>query len=255
MQTDNAFEMWQARASLQYTDPLGKEDVPPPPNVRHYLEAGTQHTTVIQPTRGGSCQQLSNPNRYQEALRALVLAMQRWIADGKEPPASRYPRIADGTLVPSAQIGFPRIPGVRYIGALNHKAVNDFSVQPPRHVENTDYTVLVPKVDADGNDIPGVRSLAIQVPVATYTGWNMRTSGAMDDLLCGNGSYIPFAKTAAERGNDPRASVQERYANRQAYVDKVKAAGVDLMREGFLLQEDYERMVEEARHADIGLPR
>jgi hypothetical protein len=255
MQTDNAFEVWQARASLVYTDPLGRHDVAPPENVRYYLQAGSQHTLVQRPSSDAGCQQLSNPHRYLDALRALTVAMQAWVSTGKQPPASRYPRLSDNTLVPPSSVRFPKIPGVTFNGAHNHKAINDYSVLPPRHVPDTEYSVLAPQVDADGNDLAGIRSTALQVPVATYTAWNVRAPGFMQGQLCSSGSYLPFAKTKAARGEDPRPSLEERYGTHQNYVNKVKAAAGQLLREGYLLSEDHDRVIAEAQRADIGLPR
>jgi hypothetical protein len=254
LQSDNAFEIWQARASLVYTDPTGTRDVAPPPNVRYYLNPGVQHTLIDTPSRG-VCQQLSNPNRYLETLRVLTVALQAWVSEGKEPPPSQYPRIADGTLVRPDELRFPAIPGVKYNGAHNHKAINDFSVQPPRHVPGTEYGVLVTTVDADGNDIPGIRLVGLEAPLGTYTGWNLRAPGFIEDHLCMNGSYIPFARTAAERGADPRPSLEERYGTHRGYVNEVREAATALVRQGYLLPEDRDRLIADAERSDIGLPR
>ena len=255
LQSDNAYEVWQARASLVYTDPTGTSDVPAPPNVRYYLNPSVQHWRSATPTRG-VCQQLSNPSSHFETLRALTVALQAWISEGKEPPPSRYPRLADGALVRPSELRFPAIPGVKYNGAHNHKAINDFSVQPPRHVPNTEYGVLVPTVDADGNEIPGIRLVGLEAPLGTYTGWSLRAAGFIEDHLCGtNGSYIPFVRTAAERGADPRPSLEERYETHRGYVDEVRTAANALVRQGYLLPEDRDRLIAEAERADIGLPR
>jgi hypothetical protein len=123
-------------------------------------------------------------------------------------------------------------------------------------VPNTEYAVFVPTVDADGNDIPGIRSVELAAPLATFTGWNLRQSGFIEGHLCQTaGSYIPFARTAAERGADPRPSLQERYGNHQGYVAKVREAANNLVRQGYLLPEDRDRAISEAEQADIGLPR
>ncbi len=256
MQSDDAAEFWQARASLNYTDPLGKRDVPPPENVRYYLHSSTQHGPASD-TDPGICQHLKNPNRNQETLRALYIALRDWVAEGKEPPPSRYPRLSDGTLVPADEVRFPNVPGVRYTARHNHKLVNDFSVLPPRHVPGTEYGVMVPQVDEDGNDIAGVRSSGLRTPTATYTGWNLRAEGHMEGLTChADGSYFPFATTPAERrGDDPRPSLEERYGTHAGYVEAFREGAAELLREGFLLQEDYDRLVAEAEQKDLGLPR
>ena len=182
--------------------------------------------------------------------------MHAWIVDGKLPPASRFPRVSDGTLVPpvpESAFGFPKIPGVAYSGKHNELHIKDFSVQPPQNIAGTSYAILVPKVDADGNDVAGVRSVALQVPLAAHTGWNQRREGFMENEFCNlQGSYIPFAKTAAERGSDPRPSLQERYGNQAGYVAKVEEAARKLVNEGFLLPEDAARIVQEARQHNLG---
>jgi hypothetical protein len=255
MHWDSGIEAWAARNSLVITDALGKSELPVPENVRLYYFASTQHVPTAKPAYG-MCKHLGNPNSYRETVRALLVAMQAWIDDGTPPPASQFPRVSDRTLVPplpAAAFSFPKIPDVIYTGRHNELHIKDFSVQPPRIVPDTRYTVLVPKVDTDGNDVAGVRSVAVQVPLATYTGWNQRRAGYMEDEFCNlQGSYWPFAKTAAERGADPRLSLQERYGSRAVYVTKVEEAARKLVRERFLLPEDARRLVDEAKHLDLG---
>lgn len=262
MHWDSATEYWAGRASLVTTDPLGRIDVPIPENVRVYYFAGTQHGggTGEPPPRNPQdiCQQLTNPNSYRAMQRALLVAMQNWVADGRVPPPSQYPRLSDGTLVPlvpqKAQ-GFPMIPGVRYTGKVNDLFIVDHITQPPRNLPGTQYTVLVPKVDVDGNEIAGIRSTMLQAPLGTYTGWNLRRAGFIEDEGCyTTGSYVPFAKTAAIRGSDPRASLEERYRTHANYVAQVRAAAQRLRQAGFLLSQDEARLIQEAERRNIGLP-
>lgn len=263
MQFDSANEVWSARGSLVTTDPLGLRDVPIPENVRVYQFAGTQHQagTGDDPPAGeraGNCQQIPNPAPYREAQRALLVAMHAWVTAGTLPPASQYAKLADGTLVralPQSAQGFPKIPGVRYTGQPNDLFVNDYMAQPSSHT-GAQYTVLVPKVDQDGNDLAGVRGTIIQVPIATYTGWNLRKAGFIENEGCGtNGSYIPFAKKKADRGADPRLSLEERYGSHDRYVAQVRAAAEKLQKEGFLLAQDVERVIKQAEKRDLGLPK
>jgi hypothetical protein len=256
MHWDSGHEAWGGgRNSLVVTDGLGKSDLPIPDNVRLYFFSSTQHIPALKPSYG-ICKNLSNPNSYQETVRALLVAIQDWIARGTLPPESRFPRVSDGTLVPplpETAFSFPKIPGVTYTGKHNELHVKDFSKQPPENVPGTSYTVLVPKVDADGNDIAGVRSVAVQVPLSTYIGWNQRRSGFMENEVCGNwGAHFPFAKTAGQRGNDPRLSLQERYGSKDTYVAKVETAAAKLVNERFLLPEDAQWLIEEARQRDLG---
>jgi len=252
MHWDSGTESWQGRNSLVVGDPLAKKDVPIPDNVRLYYFSSTQHGPTDRPDRG-MCQQLNNPLSYQETQRALLVAMQAWIAQGVQPPPSRFPRISDGTLVPplpQSTQGFPSIPGVRYKGNPNDLSVNDASVQPPNHAKGKDYSLLVPKVDRDGNEIAGVRAVGLQVPLATYSGWNLRAKGFIEDELCYlNGQYIPFAKTKEERekSGDPRLSIEERYKDQADYVQQISRAARTLVDERFLLPEDAERLIGEAQ--------
>lgn len=252
MHWDSGTESWQGRNSLVVTDPLGKKDLPIPENVRLYYFSSTQHGPVDSPARG-MCQQPSNPLSYQETQRALLVAMHAWVTKGVLPPPSRFPTLAGGNLVPpmpqSGQ-GFPVIPNVLYKGRPNDLAINDGNTQPPDHIKGKEYPLLVAKVDKDGNDIGGIRAVAVQVPVATYTGWNLRAKGFIENELCYlNGQYIPFAKTRAEREKtgDPRLSIEERYKDPADYVEQVSRAARSLMDERFLLSEDAERIITQAK--------
>jgi Alpha/beta hydrolase domain len=255
MHWDSGTESWQGRNSLVIGDPLGKKDVPTPDNVRLYYFASTQHGPTDKPTRG-ICQQLTNPLSYMETQRALIVAFQSWVTHGVPPPPSRYPRISDGTFVSAAQTsqGFPSIPGVRYKGEPNDLSLNDAHHQPPRHVNGKTYPVLVPKVDRDGNEIAGVRAVALQVPLATHAGWNLRAKGFIEDELCYlNGMYVPFAKTKEEREKtgDPRLSIEERYKDPADYVQRVSHAARSLVDERLLLPEDAERLIADAAKNNI----
>ncbi len=251
MHWDSGTESWQGRNSLVVGDPLAKKDVPVPDNVRLYYFSSTQHGPTDKPDRG-MCQQLTNPLSYMETQRALIVALHAWVTKNAPPPPTRYPRISDGTLVSAQQSaqGFPDIPGVRYIGQPNDLSINDGHMQPAHHVKGKEYPLLVPKVDKDGNEIGGVRAVALQVPLATHAGWNLRARGFVEDELCYlNGQYIPFAKTKEERekAGDPRLSVEERYENHADYVQRISQAARTLVDERFLLLEDAERLIVEAK--------
>ena len=255
MHMDSGTEAWLGANALVISDASGRKDQPIPDNVRLYYFASTQHNPSAKPVTG-ICKNPSNVNPRIETIRALLVAMQAWVTEGKAPPASRFPRVSDGTLVPpmpADKVGFPAIPGVDYNGKYNVLSMKDYKVQPPQRIPGTEYPALVPKVDADGNDIGGIRSVALEVPVATYMGWNHRRSGYMENELCGlQGTTIPFAKTAAERGGDPRLSLQERYGSKTNYVARVEAAAAKAMKDGFLLPDDAARIVSDARNVDLG---
>jgi Alpha/beta hydrolase domain len=258
--TQTSTEYWQKRGSLAHTDGKGR-DVSLPKNVRMYLIASAQHNTLAgaAPKRG-NCQQLTNTMSINAALRALVVAMDRWVSEGTPPPPSQIPRVADGTLVrPSRRsTGFPRIPEVRCLGLYNRQLFLDYGpnlrrglieIHPPKPIGNGAYTILIPHVDRDGNDRAGIRLPAIRVPLATHTGWNLQRKGLAENELCGLlGSYVPFPKTKEERERsvDSRLSLEERYRDEADYVEKLSVAARVLVEERFLLPEDAEHIIAQA---------
>jgi len=260
--TNTSYEYWGRSASLIHTTPDGLRDAKLGENVRIYLLAGLQHFSARFPpgksTPGSpefAAQQLYNPNPVQWYWRALITDMNEWVKNNTSPPPSTYPTIAAATLVPLVKWNFPKIPGVNTPHEVSLAHHLDFgpqwkegiiSFEPPK--VGKPFPVLVPQVDADGNDLGGIRLPELQVPLATYTGWNLRdpSIGAPDLRLSFFGSFIPFAKTAAERqqSGDPRLSIAERYASREQYMGKFADAAMRLIHERFLLPEDLPAMLE-----------
>ena len=251
---DSSTEFWQGRSSLLVTDEQGR-DVPTPDEVRLYLFAGTQHAGPAM--LGHAAIFAQNPVYplnyvdYSPLNRALLVALERWVSGAEPAPASRFPRVTDGALVaplPASSPGFPAIPGVRYPAAINELSVMDYTQMPPRAVPGQHYPVLVPKLDADGNELAGIRLPDIAVPRATLTGWNLRDRDFADGALMLVGACFPFAATRAERARsgDPRLSIEERYPSHAAYVAAVTACVEQLCRERLLLAEDGERIVARA---------
>jgi len=260
--TNTSYEYWGRSASLIHTSTDGLKDAAPGENARIYLLAGLQHFSAVFPpqkaTTGSpdsTAQQRHNPNPVQWFWRALITDLDQWVKDGTPPPPNTYPKIADSTLVPLSKWTFPRIPGVNTPHEMNLAYHLDFGSQwrsgiisnePPK-VGKT-FSVLVPQTDADGNDLGGVRLPELQVPLATYTGWNLRdpSIGAPDLRLSFLGSFIPLARNASEReqSGDPRPSVAERYVSREEYMAKFAAAAMNLIKERFLLREDLTAVLE-----------
>jgi hypothetical protein len=262
--TQTCTEYWQKRGCLAHTDGKGK-DLRIPDNVRIYAIASAQHNSPFgsEPEKNES-QFLVNPLPAGDVLRALMVALDQWASKGIEPPPSRYPTIKGGTLVaPTKNNGFPKIPGVRYEGLHNRQQFLDYgreilrgkmTIHPPKPVSNGAYKTLVPKVDSDGNDVPGIRLPNIQVPIGTYTGWNLRPQDLAEGDLAGLlGSFIPFAKTSSERRQtgDPRLSIEERYADSADYIQRIAKAARILMEERYLLSEDAERILAEAKQQKL----
>ncbi|HXG04745.1 MAG TPA: alpha/beta hydrolase domain-containing protein [Candidatus Binatia bacterium] len=277
-----ALEMWEGRQSLGLTDPLGRHDLGEPGFIRTYIMGSTQHgsATPIPGSRGGpfgDCAQQTNPNPQREAMRALWKAFTDWVRDGVPPPPSVVPRLRDGTLVPASQVRFPSIPAntyegisrpaVRFLGVANPLPVRHYgplfdnadesgiiTVEPPQVVSTRGYTILVPQVDADGNDLAGRMSTTVLAPLGTYTGWNLGRPGRWPDHLCSlQGSFIPFARTRAERlaVGDPRPSLEERYGSHEGYVAAVRRAAEQLVQRRLLLPEDAQRLIAEAEASDV----
>jgi hypothetical protein len=239
MQTDSEYEFWGARASLVVTDTRGNH-VDLPPEVRAYMLTGHPHFALASAvaSRLDRCALAINPLQAGAPARALAAALEAWMREGVEPPASRYPMRAHGTLLPAPGL-YPAIAALGYRGAFGPAQLVDNSVVPP--VVRGEYTVLLPRVDADGNAVDGLRTPVIEVPKATYTGWNPRAAGFAPGALCYNtGAVLPFAATRAERvaASDPRPSIEERYATPAAYVDAVRAAADRLVQERLLLPAD-----------------
>ncbi len=246
--TNSSTEYWGGgrAAALIHTTLDGRQDARVPDNVRIYLLAGTQHSSGTFPPAGGQGQQKANTNDYRWALRALLVAMDRWVREAAEPPASRHPRLADGTLTAHQRVAFPQIPGVR--SPLTIPAGYRADLEGP--AADHRLPLLVPQVDADGNERSGIRLPDVAVPLATYTGWNFRSLsvGAPAELLPLAGSYIPFAPTrvAREQTRDPRPSIEERYPSRAAYLGLVTEAALRLVQEGYVLAEDVPGLVNRA---------
>jgi hypothetical protein len=256
IQTEASTDFWEGRAGLLVTDGRGN-DIPVPDNVRLYLFASIQHGggSVAANFPFNRCP--ANPAEYGAVHRALVVALDEWVGRGVLPPPSRFPTAGEGTLVSPApqNYGFPAVPGVEYPGLVNELSEMNYSVQPPRPLPGHDYLILVPKIDQDGNEIPGVRVPDITVPRGTHTGWNLRRKGFGEGELLLLGSYFPFAATKAQRlaSGDPRASLEERYGTKDDYVRKIARAAEELREMRLLLAEDIERIVNAA--ASVKEPR
>jgi hypothetical protein len=172
MYTNSSTEYWGGgrSAALTHTTLDGKEDATVPENVRIYRFSGTQHSPSLGGTASRTTARDSNPNDYAWGQRALLAALDRWVREGTAPPASYHPNLADGTLVAQKSLAFPAIPGVRSPLGIPGGFRSDLEGGPSAHPR----PFLVPKVDADGNELGGIRFPEIAVPLATYSGWNFR---------------------------------------------------------------------------------
>jgi hypothetical protein len=260
-------EFWYSHGTVGIAGTTGTEDLPLPENVRRYYHPGTPHGGgtggfTLGSASASSDSLANNPNPERETDRALYVALVDWVVKNTPPPPSTYPRVRDGTLVPatSAAMGWPKIPRAPMPdGVVNPVLDYDYGrefryndnsgvmTQVPAAVKRVIPT-LVPKVDADGNEMGGVKSLLLRMPLGTYTGWNPIPTGVLkgrERSLAGG--YIPFARTKAERlaNGDPRLSIEERYPNLWAYYSAAMAQANDLVKQRFLLPEDATRLMKQ----------
>lgn len=253
--TQTSSEYWERRGSLVHTDSDGN-DLAGHPKVRIFLFSSSQHSAdpLGGPTKGHHLH-ISNPLNTSALLRALLDSLDAWASHNMPPPESRVPRTSDHTAVKTRNIlpKFPKIPGVCCPHNPNRLYVQDhgstfrkgiLSVEPPREIKSKEYVVLVPQIDIDGNDLAGVRSPEIEVPLATYTGWNFRPYGSAPHTLAGIiGSFFPFPKNNVVKNStgDSRPSIEERYPKKTDYVDSIQLSAQNLVDAGLLLEEDAER--------------
>ncbi|MGH7024585.1 MAG: alpha/beta hydrolase domain-containing protein [Caulobacteraceae bacterium] len=251
-------EFWNRDGSLIATTPDGARDVAPARNVRLYAFMGAQHYVGRSRVRAPYVNCVSTTDDYL-AMRALILALDRWTGGGAPPPPSAYPSLAERTLitVKAYRAAFPRGIGLTPPAQNLREPRLDFGPRfesqgiadrvPPVH--GPAFETRVPAPDADGNDRGGVRLVELQAPLGTHTGWNSRgpAIGFAWATARFDGSFVPFARTEAERraAGDPRPSLQALYPTRAAYVAKVRAAAAREVAAGFLLPEDVERAVAE----------
>ncbi len=255
IQTSN--EYWLRGGSLPHTDPLGNSDAEIPDNVRFYTLGGSQHGSGNgQPRAAAGGQLPGNPNMWAPLADSLLAAMHYWIADDKAPPASRYPMIANGSLVASHIAGgainpkaWNTLPGINHPKAIYQVGFADYGSRwqgqgiVDQHPMASDswYGNRVPAVNSDNNDFASSTVLPplTAVPLATFVPWNLRAlaTGADTELARLSGGYIPFAANASEavQSNDPRQVITGLYKDFAEYLVKYEAATDKLIAEGYLL--------------------
>jgi alpha/beta hydrolase family protein len=266
--TNTSAEYHRGDASLNHTDPDGLRDVAAGPHTRVYHFTGTEHGTGVWPPTDTTpiaadpsgwserSQNLRGVLHYGRLLRACLENLDRWVTEGIEPPPSRHPRLDDATAVPPESLAkvFGSIPGANFPRHHARPRRQDFgadaagrvmSLAPPR--EGQAFGSLVSAVDADGNEVAGILLPEVRVPLAAHTGWTLRHPdiGGAEQLLVFAGGTLPFARTPRERlaAGDPRPSIEERYASRAAYLERVRAAARDLVAARYMLDEDIELSV------------
>jgi hypothetical protein len=286
-------EVWALKLTPEWIGTDGRADLPLPPNVRRYYIASSTHgggrggfdsslPGAGLPTTGPNCPGNNygtgllpaNPMPHTETVNALRVHFRNWVMKGVEPPPSRWPRLADGTLAPASKdaLGFPSLPQLRatapepdfimpvldYDWGPGFRAADGSGVagQAPPPIRQA-LAMYAPKVDADGNELGGVPVVLLDAPLGTYLGWNITAGGARpfhQGQICNYvGGMIPFARTRAERqaNGDPRRSLEERYGSHAGYVEAVRRATQRATAAGFLLPDDAERLLREAAASKV----
>ncbi|MCX7604640.1 MAG: alpha/beta hydrolase domain-containing protein [Bryobacteraceae bacterium] len=244
--TNGSWEYWNRCAALVHTDVRGRLDAPLHPNTRLYVLAGSQHGPGRLPQQDPAVQFPANPNDTRPFFRAVLSALEDWVRDGREPPPSQYPLLAEGQLVPRERIRWPKGARAR-LPQFPRQAFDLFfgdgfvtkgivSVEPPRILQA--YPVLLPQVDEDGIDLGGIRLPVVAVPLGAFTGWNLRhpKTGAPEQIGTTAGSFFAFDES----------EILRRYRNREEYLRRVDAAARELVRRRFLLEMDRAHIL---RHA------
>ncbi|MDD9996305.1 MAG: alpha/beta hydrolase domain-containing protein [Rhodospirillaceae bacterium] len=253
--TNTSTEYWRLPTALIHTTVDGRTDVPPADTSRIYFFAGTQHVPAAFPANRTDGLRVGNHNDYTWFLRSLLLKLDAWTRDGTLPPESRYPQVVNGTLVELEALEFPLVPQVRRPVNVSRAYRLDYGPEfdtlgiianePPEG--DTPFPFLVPQVDETGNEIAGIRSPELAVPLATHAGWNPYSP------IASQGSYIPLSRTRSEREatGDSRLSVEERYASREEYLGLVAGEALSLIEEGNLLGSDLPAILQNAgKHWD-----
>jgi len=258
--TFSSTEYWARAGSLTHTTDDGSADVAFAGSSRLYFLAGTPHSMGGLPLTKGRDQyrQFVNFAEQRWVSRSLLVELDAWVRGDREPPRSQYPTIARGELVALENVHFPKVPSFPFTTYMPRVWRMDYgaqfsttrviSIEPPKMGEP--FRVLVPQVDADGNDMGGIRLPEVAVPLGTYTGWNVTIPQLSELRYLGGlvGGFEPFARTREQRtaNGDSRPSIAERYSGRPDYLDKVRRAAQDLVRQRFLRSEDVPAVLQSA---------
>lgn len=266
MQTNSSAEYYRGDAAMLNIDTSGSRDLPAESDMRTYAFASTQHGPGVVPLTnyntndGGIGRYGFNVIDYTPLMRAAIVNMDRWVSEGVEPPPSQHPKLEDGSAVTRDHVfeAFTRLPGsykpdpARQVSLwrvdVGEQAATGV-VKYPVGIGDS-YPDIVSAVDDDLNEIAGIRLPDVAVPVGTHLGWNPRDpeTGSPEHIMSMQGSTLWFARTRAEReaANDPRPSLEERYADRDDYLAKVRAAAQTLVDGRYMLEEDIEIAVSDA---------
>ena len=188
-----------------------------------------------------------DPLDQRLALRALLVALTGWVQRGAAPPPSKYPTLRAGTLVRADRRSNPVIPGVPFpsqpytphrihLGAEWSAGI--IASEPP--AVGSPYVTLVPRADALGNELGGIQSVELLVPLGSYLPWQLRPVPPTDRLVSFQGTFVPLQRVEADRSSigDSRPSLQRANRSRADFLTVVNGAIQSLVAQRFLLAED-----------------
>ena len=250
---DGGYEYWGRAASLTHTSVDGRSDLPFLPSERRYVLSAAQHSgpAGFPPSDAQRMDSArawrGNPLDQRLALRALLVALTSWVRTGEVPPPSVYPTRRGGTLMRADLRRNPEIPGIRFPQAPytprrlsfgDDWAAGIITREPPD--VGQPFTVLVPRADSLGNELGGIQSVELRVPLATYLPWQLRTTPPTDRLVSFQGTFVPLQRVEADRVGigDSRPSLERLYPSRDGFLGAVDRATRTLMVQRFLLPED-----------------
>jgi hypothetical protein len=184
-----------------------------------YDIAGGSHVVV---PKAPACTMPPGRLDWAPVSRALLARLDAWVSRNAEPPGSELMPLEPAPAEPPA-------------------------LRPPSKFPAA--VTQVPKRDADGNALGGVRVPDVAVPLGTNGGQNAPQSFSCSLV----GSFTPFAATKAEREKtgDARLSIEERYRGRDDYVNRVRISAQDNVTRGFLLPEDAAVIVQQAASSTL----
>ncbi len=297
VETFGGAEVFALKMTTSWVGTSANNDIPVPKNVRRYYLPSSTHgggngATTENPPKNvvgcpgnnwGTATLLANPVPATGLVNRMRAALRDWVMHGVDPPPSQWPTLAKKTLVEptKAAMGFPSgVPGIPdSIFLPEHFIFPVFDYDWGPQFNESDATgtptnapppilhvikMMVPRVDADGNELGGVPTVQRDAPLGTYLGWNI-TSGPGDvatydgrpfhaGQVCNYvGGMVPFFKTEAQRlaAGDPRLSLEERYGTHRGYVTAVSAAANNAFSQGYLLAADRDALISQAKDSDV----
>ena len=241
VKTNTSWEFWRGDASLIDIDPATGEDIPQHPQSRHYLLACTQHGAG-QAEAMDSFYLTADRSMYRHnavdqtpLMRAALVNLDRWAADGTEPPPSNVPSLAKGTAATRDEVLAQLADRVTTPNAdrLSRVRTVDWTTLPP--IEGAEYQGYVSALDEDGNEVAGLRLPDLTKPLGLHTGWNPRHPDTGGEDLTSH--FVGLTQWFG------REEILSRYGDKASYLGVVRDDADRLAAEGVILAEDVDLVV------------